>query len=301
MPDLLYRGRLEGLDVAFAYTVTTDTVAEAVRRHDCDPVAAHLLGRALTAAVLSAFPLGSGERLNARWAYTGQLRTLVVDTGPDGATRGFITPSQMSEATDAESIYGPSGEVKVIRSKAGQILSSGTATAGLRDVVQDLVYFQCISDQVETAALALISLRPHPAHPLPGSRGLLLHALPGCNLERFQRLRTKLDSHAVRDFMEREVESDSLLENVLTIVAASEAGSYKLVYEGAAAPFFRCSCSRQKMGAVLRAVPIPERMDMVKKKEDVAINCRFCGHRYVLTMDDCIRAWNTKPGQDPVE
>lgn len=301
MSDLLYKGRLEGYDIAFAYTVTTGTVAEAVRRHDCDPVTAHLLGRALTGAVLSASTLGDGERLNVRWAYDGVLRTLVVDAGPDGATRGFITPSQIEDAADAEALYGGAGEVKVIRSRRGQIISSGTVRADLQDVVQDLVYFQCISDQVETGALVLISLRPDPAQPIRVCRGLSLHALPGTTMERFDRLRRRLEDGAVRELMSREAETDSLLENVLHRLAEGEAEPLRIEYHEAPVPVFRCTCSRQKMGAVLRALPIPERMDMVQKKEDVAINCRFCGQRYVLTVDDCIRAWNTKPGQDPIE
>ncbi len=300
MPDLLYKGRLEGYDIAFAYAVTTDTVAEAVRRHDCDPVAAHLLGRALTGAVLSAFPLGEGERLNVRWAYPGRLRTLVVDAGPDGATRGFITPPHLDEVADAEALYGEAGEVKVIRSRAGRLLTSGTVKAGLRDVVQDLVYFQCISDQVETAALALISLRPDPAQPIRVSRGLLLHALPGCDLPRFDRLRQRLEGEPVRARLGRELETDNLLEDIVHLLAGSESAGCRVHYEAAAPPCFRCTCSRQKMGAVLRAISIPERMEMVKQQEDVTISCHFCGQRYVLTVDDCIRAWNTQPGQDPL-
>jgi molecular chaperone Hsp33 len=293
--DLLYRGRLEGCRVAFAYTVTTDTVAEAVRRHGCDPVAAHLLGRALTGAVLSSVPLGEGERLNARWAYEGRLRTVVVDTGPDGATRGFISPPDLAEAEDAGALYGGRGEVKVVRSRAGVIVSSGTVEAALQDVVQDLVYFLCMSDQVETAALVLISLRPDPEQPIRVCRGLLLHALPGADLARFDRLRQRLDREPVREWMSREQESDSLLENVLHRLLDGEDIACRVEYDAAPPPHFRCTCGRDKMGAVLRALPIPERMTMVQKKEEAVVHCRFCGQRYVLTLDDCIRAWNTKP------
>jgi redox-regulated HSP33 family molecular chaperone len=84
-------------------------------------------------------------------------------------------------------------------------------------------------------------------------------------------------------------------------VAEGERDLGAVEYQAEPAPHFRCTCNRHKMGAVLRALPIPDRMDMVKKKEDVVVNCRFCCERYVLTVEDCIRAWNTKPGQDPVE
>ena len=301
MPDILYKGRWTGGEVAFAYAVTTDTVAEVVRRHDCDPVSAHVLGRALTGSVLAASSLGEGERLNVRWAYEGLLRTVVVDAGPDGATRGFISPTSLAEAADAEALYGPGGEVKVIRSHRGHVLASGTVRAELQDVVQDLVYFQCISDQVESGAMVMIHLQPDPARPVALCRGLLLHALPGADLVRFDRLRARLAGEAARDLMSRDTEPDNLLEDVLHRVAEGERELGAVEYQAEPAPHFRCTCNRHKMGAVLRALPIPDRMDMVKKKEDVVVNCRFCCERYVLTVEDCIRAWNTKPGQDPVE
>lgn len=295
MADILYKGRLEGYHIAFAYAVTTETVSEAVRRHDCDPVAAHVLGRAITSAVLSAFPLGEGERFNVRWAYQGLIRTVVVDTGPDGATRGFISPAQPGEPESEEALYGGKGEIKVIRSREGHMLASGTVNAELQDVAQDLVYFQCISDQIETGALVLIALRPDPARPIGVSRGLMLHALPGADLERFDRLRRRLQSEPVRALLEREAESDSLIENVVKLLTEGEVGAPLLHYDAATPPFFRCACSREKMGAVLRALSIPERMEMVKKKEDVAVRCHFCSARYVLTIEECIKAWNTKP------
>ena len=49
------------------------------------------------------------------------------------------------------------------------------------------------------------------------------------------------------------------------------------------------------MAAVVRSLPIPERMELVRKKEDVRIDCHFCNHRYTVTIDECIAAWNGKP------
>ena len=60
-------------------------------------------------------------------------------------------------------------------------------------------------------------------------------------------------------------------------------------------PKFECTCSKEKMSAVVRSLPIPERMEIVKAKENIAINCQFCNERYELTIDECIVAWNQKP------
>lgn len=294
MADQVLTGRLEGWDIALAYALTADTVSEAVRRHDCDPPAAHLLGRAMTTAILAAAALGEGQRLNLRWAYEGLVRTVVVDTGPDGATRGFITPHHLADAADEGALYGAGGSVQVIRTRKGAVLSHGTTRADLLDIVEDAIHFLCMSDQVESASTVTIALVPDPARPVHICRGLLLQALPGCDLLRFQRLRDRLYQPAVRDLMSRAAETDNLVENILHAALEGEAMAPRIRLHSAAEPVFRCTCSRQKMGAVLRALPYGERMDRVRKGEPVAISCRFCGQRYELGIDECIRAWNEK-------
>jgi redox-regulated HSP33 family molecular chaperone len=46
------------------------------------------------------------------------------------------------------------------------------------------------------------------------------------------------------------------------------------------------------MTAVVRSLPIPERMELVKKNEPVGIQCQFCNERYELSIEECIVAWN---------
>lgn len=293
MADQCLLGQLEDLDVAVAYALTANTVAEAVQRHDCDPVAAHALGRAMTAGILSAASLGDAQRLNLRWAYEGLLRTLVVDTGPDGATRAFISPPHLAEAEDEAGLYGATGNVQVVRSRKGAVVAHGTIKADLLDVVEDVNHFLCISDQVESAMAVTIAFSSDPTNPVSVCRGVLLQALPGCDLLRFQRLRDRLYTPQPRALMARREESDSLVENILRAIVQDEAPSLKIRLRQAPAPFFRCSCNREKMGAILRALPYADRMDIVRKNEPVVVSCQFCRERYELSIEECIQAWNT--------
>lgn len=294
MADQLLKGRLEGWDIAVAYVLAADTVSEAVRRHDCDPAAAHLLGRALAAAVLAGATLGEGQRVNVRWAYEGLLRTIVVDTGPDGATRGFITPHHLADADDEGALYGASGSVQMIRTRKGAVVSHGTTRADLLDVVEDANHFLCLSDQVESAMSVTIAMTPDPAQPVYQCRGLLLQALPGCDLERFQRVRDRLYAPDVRALMSRRDETDNLVENLLRAVIQGEDSAPRIRLSAAVPSRFQCSCHRKKMGAVLRALPYSERMDIVRKNEPVVVHCHFCGQRYELSLAECIEAWNEK-------
>ncbi|MDF7823117.1 Hsp33 family molecular chaperone HslO [Pontiellaceae bacterium B12227] len=295
MNDLLYKGHFKGLDIAFTYAVTSATVNEAVVRHDCDPAGAHLLGRATTGALLSAAILPEGRRLNATWKYQGGLKTIVVDAGQDGTVRSLISPNHLSEFGDAaESLYGEVGDLQVVVSHNGAIDNSGTTPVSLHDPVSDLSYHYCISDQVETGMSVMIGFNSDPAQPIALCQGWMIQALPGTDLERFDRIRQKMDANGFRELLGHESASEGYFEQIAKALIGEEEGFEGIQVETCPAPKFQCTCSKAKMAAVLRSIPIPDRMTIVKKGEPIGISCQFCNERYELSIDECIVAWNTK-------
>ena len=291
MNDLLYKGHFKGIDIAFTYAVTTNAVNEAVIRHDCDPAAAHILGRATTGALLAAAILPDGHRLNACWKYQGALKTIVVDAGQDGTVRSLVSPSQLNDFDDAhDGLYGEVGDLQVVVSKDGKIVSSGTTPVSLHDAVNDLAYHYCISDQVETGMSAMIGFQPEPEHPVRLCQGWMIQSLPGTDLERFDRIRRQLDDPGFRELLGR----DSDVEEIAKALVGDEEGFAGIQMEACPQPRFQCTCSKEKMSAVVRSLPIPERMELVKAKENIGISCQFCNEHYELTIEECIVAWNQK-------
>ncbi len=291
MNDILYKGRFEGLDIAFTCAATTESVNEAIVRHDCDPAAAHVLGRAMTGALLAAAVLPENQRLNARWKYHGLLKTIVVDAGRDGTVRALVSPNQLGEFDDAhDGLYGEMGELQVVVSTEGKIASSGTTPVSLHDVVNDLAYHYCISDQVETGMAAMIGFRPDPENPVRLCQGWMVQALPNTDLERFDRIRRRMDDPDFRDLLGR----TSDFEEIAKVLVDGEEGLAGIQKEVCPEPKFQCTCTREKMATVVRSLPIPERMELVKKGESVGIQCQFCNDHYELSIDECIVAWNKK-------
>ena len=293
MNDILYKGHFKGLDIAFTYAVTTRAVNESVVRHDCDPAAAHLLGRATTGALLASALLPEGQRLNVCWRYQGVLKTIVVDAGQDGTVRSFISPTQLAGLDDAhDELYGEVGELQVVVSKDGTVLNSGTTPVSLHDAVDDLAYHYCISDQVETGMSAMIGFNPDPENPVKLCQGWLIQTLPNTDLERFDRIRRRMGEPEFRELLGQKGEADDSFEALAKALVGDEEGYEGIQQEVCPAPKFQCTCNKEKMAVVMRSLPIPERMELVKAKENIGIRCQFCNERYELTIDECIVAWN---------
>jgi molecular chaperone Hsp33 len=296
MVDYIYKGHFKGLDIAFTYAVTTGLVNELVVRHDNDPVAAHILGRALTSAVLSAALLPEKQRLNLCWKYPGALRTVVVDAGSDGSARGFVSPVHLNEAAaSVDELYGEKGELRIIRTEDSKILNSSTSMIPLQDVVRDLAYHFCVSDQVETGMIALVGFQADAKAPVKLSQGWMIQALPDCDLEKFDRIRARMEGDEFRALLSNVSEADSYFEKLAKALVRDESDALDLHLDEYPAPFFKCNCSREKMGDILRTIPIPERMEIVKEGKPLAMSCQFCNSRYELSIDECTKAWNNKP------
>jgi molecular chaperone Hsp33 len=287
MSDQLFKGHFKGLNIACSCAATTQAVNEIVIRHNCDPAAAHILGRALTGALMSAAILPEKNRLNVCWKYKGVLRTIVADAGADGTVRAFISPTQLGGAEELNGLYGDLGDLQAVVSKDGKVLNSGTAPVSLHDVVKDLAFYHCVSDQVETGMAAMIGFNPDPENPINICQGWMIQALPDCDLERFERIRQRMDHPAFRDLLSQTAEP----EKAAAVLTADEPGFEGFHMETCNEPRFVCSCSKEKMSAVVRTLPIPERMEIVKKKEPLTIQCQFCNERYTLSIDDCVAAW----------
>ena len=223
MQDFLYRGLLTDLRVRFTYAVTTDAANNAVVTHNCDPLSAHLLCRSLSAGVLASPLLNEDERYNLKWTYHGALKCIVVDVDSQARVRGYIAPPNLTDYVTAEpEIYGESGNVAVTKANPRQILNSGKTMAPLLEVVDDLAYFFAVSDQIETAMSVMVAFQPDDIQPVRLCQGLMLQALPDCDLEEFDRLRHRLSQPQCRDLLSQRPDVDNYFEHILAAVTGSE-------------------------------------------------------------------------------
>ncbi len=286
MTDFIYRGVLRSQHARFVYAHTTETVSTAVLAHGCDPVAAHVLSRALTVGVLVSPLLEGDERLTLRWHYEGEVKSVVVDVDCDARVRGFIVPTDLgSRVVDEDSVYGDAGRVAVIKSSHSATLNAGNADAALLDVVEDMAYHFSVSDQVESGMTVLVGFCTEVERPVTVCQGLLLQALPGADLAEFDRLRRRLAAEETRALLARTPRIDNYFERVLNSLLPEGCARDYSVTEGAV-PQFHCRCSRDRMLEVVRAMPQADLDNAARKQEALRVACRFCARNYVIAAAD---------------
>lgn len=291
--DQIWVGQLAGPRIAVAYGVTPGVVNEAVRRHDCDPVSAHILGRALTTGLLGAATMPDGTRLNIRWAYEGLLRTVVVDAGADGTARGFISPAHLAgRSEDEDVLYGDTCVLRVVRSDASAVLNSGTADTVLQDVVNDFAYYCAVSEQVESGLAAWIGFSANVEQPVTVCRGVLLQAMPETDLEAFDRVRARLGSDEVRELLAHPREEEDLVSRVMKAVLTGMVNAGELVMIERSEPVFACTCSEEKMTPVVRSLPEEDRESILAKGEPVRVQCQFCNRGFTVELETCRAVWS---------
>ena len=171
-----------------------ELASETIIRHDADPVAGRLLADAFSSAALTGTMLGRGERLSVRFGYAGPAGSIVVDAGSDGCLRGFIrNPHVMEEADSVEVACGEDGAtVRSTRSRHGRILRSGESKSAFILPSSALAYHLSVSEEIESELRCEIELQADPAEPVKSAPGVLLQAMPGCDLSGFDHMRRKL-------------------------------------------------------------------------------------------------------------
>lgn len=285
MRDFLIRGVAGCAKLRFALCRSTNAVFQAVVYHDADPVAAELIGDAVTGAALSSVLLGEGEKLSIRWEYPGAAGITLADVNFAGDIRCCPgNPHLLGEVKSRADLFGVGdGNIAVTRSSDGRILNSGQSAAPLADLSLDLAFFYSVSDQVESGIKSIVELSPDPVKPVKTAGGLLIQALPDCDLEEFEEVRRRLESAELEEVLSRDVLGvDVWVREVLEALLKADFGDSEISYSYGADIGLRCSCSEEKMASALKLLS-PEELEAAwSGRDELTVQCQFCGRRYTL-------------------
>ena len=288
--DYLIRGLIKKLNIRFSFVETSSTVADAIRIHSADPLSALVFGKSLTVAALMSPLLNGEEKYSLKWEYSGLLGSIIADVNADCDVRGIPKETVlMDKVATNEELYGDSGTITLIKAENGKILNSGTAPAGLLEVADDIAFFMATSDQIETEFLISSSFNPDPENPVNIFAGLMIQAMPGCDLKEFDKLRENLQlGNAMSVLNAKDIPVEKKLLTLISSILGEDMPlnelkeKYSVSYDFAPSPSYTCSCSREKMKAAIMLLEKDEIREMFEKNEHPKIVCQFCKTEYTF-------------------
>ena len=193
--DQLVKAIVAGGALRAYAAVTTDAVAEAMRRHDCYPVAAAALGRTMTGALLLAANLKNKESVTIKFKGDGALGTVTADATAEGSVRGYVDhphtnlPLNPLGKIDVGGGIGR-GILTVTRFTGLKEPVTGSVDITTGEVADDLINYLYTSEQ--TPSSIGLGVLVSPELRCLGAGGFFVQPLPGASDEVIDKLESNL-------------------------------------------------------------------------------------------------------------
>lgn len=273
---------LEG-DIRVIAARTTTAVETAREILDLSPVAADVLGRAMTGALLLARLLDKDVRnqyVALRFEGDGPLGTVIADGTVTGNVRGYVeNPVPQDPDIEADEAIG-SGSLTVVRGTppTGKPYTSQILLGG-QGIAPDLTRYLMRSEQIASAVLLSVLNR---RDGVAAAGGIIIQAFPHAGEQAIatveRRIREAPPLSRLLDTMPLEEAVAALLHDV----------GYKQIDSGFTVPVaYACSCSRERALGSLALLGVDEIFEIIEQG-GTEVACQFCGRKYQLAPDELL-------------
>ena len=279
MSDKLVKAITKGVRVYAA--VTTDLVNEAIRRHDCYPVAAAALGRTMTGALLLAANLKNKEALTVNIRGDGPLKNITADAVPEGFVRGYVADPHVELPLNDRGKLDVGGGV-------GQGLVTVTRFTGLREpmrgsseivtgeIAEDLTNYLYVSEQTPSSiGLGVLVDTDFSAK---AAGGFMIQPMPDADEEIISKLEANLQK--LRPVTTMIDEGKDAKEIILEIMSG-----FDMEFLTTTDLAFKCQCSKERLEDVLLNLNHDD-MESLIADGQAEVCCHFCGEKYHFTKEE---------------
>jgi molecular chaperone Hsp33 len=281
MPDSLTRFVFENAPVKGSVVQLTDTWHTVLSHADYPPALKTVLGELLAAAALLTSGIKFDGCLVLQLHGTGPVKLIVVEATSQRTLRA--TAKWEGEVREA-SLVGLLGHGRFVitldQSKAGKQNYQGIVPLEGQSVADILSHYMASSEQLET--------RIHLAASEHAVGGMLLQKLPDKTDEdndtwnRVGHLATTLTSRELLTLSANDILLRLFHEETL-----------RLFEQEALA--FRCTCSRENVGNMLKTLGRDEVASIVAEQNQVEVRCEFCDTLYVFDPVDAAELFVAGP------
>jgi len=268
--------------------ITTDAVAEAIRRHRTSPTVSAALGRTMTGALMMGSTLKELDRLTVKIESDGPVGGITAEANADGKVRGYVKnpdvelPSKSNGKFDVSGIVGK-GTFYVIREAGFDIgfrpepyVGSVPLVSG--EIAEDFAFYLAKSEQIPSAVMLGVLLNNSEPF-VAASGGVMVQMLPGAN----EHLITMIeDTIAHAPHLTTVIGADTHPSELLKLALGEI--DFQILDEKDVT--FECTCSMERAISMIGALGRDEVESMLKEQGGAVMNCGFCNEIYTLKEED---------------
>ena len=286
--DKLVNGIAADGKIRLIATITNETVAEAIRRHQTSPTASAALGRVLTGCLMLAATQKEFDRLTVKIEAQGEIGGIITEATPDGRVRGYVrnpsatAPHKENGKFDVSGIIGE-GTFSVIRESGFKVglhrdpyVGSVPLVSG--EIAEDFAYYLANSEQIPSAVMLGVLLQNTKPF-VTASGGVMIQILPDAN----EHLVTMIEDTVRHAPHLTSVIKDGAAPEDLLKLALGEV-DFEILGEKEVA--FECNCSRERALSMVSSLGQTEVRDMLEKDKGAVMDCGFCNEKYELSEQD---------------
>lgn len=245
-----------------------------------------ILGQAYLLALLSASTLKDEDRLSLVVDCNGPLEGLSAEANFHGQVRGYLHNPEvrLAEVGSIEEAFG-TGTLTMIRVGLDtQHPFQGQTEWHRGDLAQNVAWYFANSEQ--TATLVDVNVHFDEDKRIRGAAGILLQALPGASPDVLEEIGTALNpSRPVGAAFAAGTTASQLVQTHLA------PWSPELI--GTRAAEFYCSCSHERFGKFLAALPHDEQRDILKNGPiPVKTTCHNCNSTYRFEREELVQLFS---------
>lgn len=283
MRDYLVRALAYDGQVRAYAARTTDTIAEAQRRHYTWPTASAALGRSMTASVMMGAMMKGEEKLTISINGGGPLGNILVDANAKGEVRGYVSNPQThfelngQGKLDVRRAVGTEGTLSVTKDIGMQQPYIGQVPIISGELGEDFTNYIVNSEQ--TPSSVGVGVIVNPDNTILASGGFIVQLLPGTDEAVIHEIEQRLSEiQTISKMVHNGMTPEEILHEVL--------GEDNVKMLDTMPIHFQCQCSRERISNAITSLGADEIADMIVTDGRAEAQCHFCNENYEFTKED---------------
>jgi len=266
---------------ARAYIISnTDTINEAINRHNLWPGATSTLGKTLTIAQIMGSMLKGKEALTIKInGGNGQVGNIIVDANSKGEVRGYVDNPNVSIVNNNGGMndyyaIGTEGMIDVIKDlKLKETFTSSVVCTG--NLANDFTYYFYESEQTPSVVYLGILIDVDNSCKISG--GLIIQLLPNASENTICYLENLISKYTSFNELLEKYSLDEILELFFE-------KDYEIVETRNVS--FKCHCSKENFSKALLTLGKKDLQEIAAEDHHIEAVCHYCGEKYDFNEDE---------------